>query len=123
MAKITVSFMRELFAQLRREEITFSRMVERINEKVEQVQSVNLELKDGLWIQGASEGVYIPAMVIYGGYASNEGGFWATIKEDNGQAFTGTINDPSVYDSIVDALLAKRKVGVIVPWVAKTPLF
>ena len=41
MAKITVAFMRELEQQLQREEITYSRMVELLNEKAKEKTNKN----------------------------------------------------------------------------------
>lgn len=44
MAKITVALMRELLASFEREEISFSRMVEMLNEKAAE--------QDGVWASG-----------------------------------------------------------------------
>ena len=44
MAKITTSFLRDLYAQLHREEITFSRMVELINIEAKKITDVKYGL-------------------------------------------------------------------------------
>ncbi len=44
MAKITTSFLRDLYAQLHREEVTFSRMVELINIEAKKITDVKYGL-------------------------------------------------------------------------------
>ena len=46
MAEITVSFMRDVWSQMQREEITYSRMVELLNEKAQEPSP------DGVWAGG-----------------------------------------------------------------------
>lgn len=68
------------------------------------------EVKNGIIQKAADNPSFQDGLVIEGGYASCEGGFWALIKSIDGRGISGKIKDPEVYDSILQAYLSKELV-------------
>lgn len=52
------------------------------------------------------------ATVIDGGYATSDGGFWASIELKNGNGISGKIKDQAAIRAIIEAYLSESVVRV-----------